>query len=117
MTARVPDTYLELFAHFTAMSAAFVLYEPAAGCGYNSSRMANAGEAPAREVCARKQQLIESLRAAMDNIVALSTREMEAAIADDQDLMNLIQGRLEEARKLKDSLLIEYQGHITSHQC
>lgn len=79
--------------------------------------MGSAGEAPARDVCARKQQLIASLRAAMDHIVALSAREMEAAIANDQDVTKVVQNRLEKARKYKDSLLIEYQTHITSHGC
>lgn len=53
----------------------------------------------------------------MDHIVALSTREMEAAIANDPDVTKAIQMRLEKARMYKDSLLIEYQKHITSHGC
>jgi len=53
----------------------------------------------------------------MDHIVALTAREMEAAIANDPDVTKAIQLRLEKARKYKDSLLIEYQAHITTHGC
>jgi hypothetical protein len=79
--------------------------------------MGGEGEAPAREVCPEKQQLIASLRAAMDQIVALTKREREAVLANDLVLMEVIQHRLEKARTYKDSLLIEYQRHITSHHC
>ena len=75
-----------------------------------------AGFAAARE-CARKEQLIERLRAAMDEIVALTRREMEAQIANNADLRNTVSQRLEKARERKDSLLLEYQGHINSHRC
>jgi hypothetical protein len=73
--------------------------------------------AKAREVCERKQQLAESLSVAMDNIVALSTREREAMIAQDQALTEVVRNRLEKARKHKDSLLMEYQEHISRHGC
>lgn len=53
----------------------------------------------------------------MDDIVALSTREIEAAIANNQELVQLIGSRLEKARKHKDALLLEYQGHVSSHGC
>lgn len=79
--------------------------------------MGSAGQAAARELCARKQHLIESLRASMNDIVALTNREIEAAIVNDEDLMQAIKNHLEKARKHKDSLLMEYQGHINSHGC
>lgn len=60
---------------------------------------------------------MENLRASMDDIVALSTREIEAAIANNQELVQVIGSRLEKARKHKDSLLLEYQGHVSSHGC
>ncbi len=77
----------------------------------------SAAQAPAKEECARKRQLVENLRAAMDDIVALSTREIEAAIANNQELVQVIGTRLEKARKHKDALLLEYQGHVSSHGC
>lgn len=74
------------------------------------------GFAPARE-CAAKQRLIERLRAAMDEIAGLTRRELEAAIANDQDLMIVILARLEKARQHKDLLLAQYQRHTSSHRC
>jgi len=53
----------------------------------------------------------------MNDIVALTNREIEAAIVNDEDLMQAIRNHLEKARKHKDSLLMEYQGHINSHGC
>lgn len=53
----------------------------------------------------------------MNDIVALTNREIEAAIVNDEDLIQAIQNHLEKARKHKDSLLMEYQGHINSHGC
>jgi hypothetical protein len=79
--------------------------------------MNSAGQARAKDECARKKQLVESLRAAMDDIVALSTREIEAAIANNQELVQVISHRLEKARSHKDALLLEFQGHVTSHHC
>jgi len=79
--------------------------------------MGSAGAGKAREVCERKRQLAESLRAAMDDIIALSIREKEAMIAQDLALMKVVRDRLEKTRNRKDSLLIEYQKHITSHGC
>lgn len=38
-------------------------------------------------------------------------------IVNDQDLVQAIRNHLEKARRNKDSLLIEYHGHITSHGC
>ncbi len=67
--------------------------------------------------CTRKQQLIINLRAVMNEIVALSIRELEAAIAHDSDLLDTLGRRLEMARKRKDDLLVEYRGHVGNHRC
>jgi hypothetical protein len=79
--------------------------------------MGSTGASKAREVCERKRQLAESLRVAMDDIISLSIREREAMVAQDLVLMKVVRDRLEKARNRKDSLLIEYQKHITSHGC
>jgi hypothetical protein len=38
-------------------------------------------------------------------------------IAQDEALTKILTNRLEKARKHKDSLLMEYQEHITRHGC
>ncbi len=75
------------------------------------------GGVAAASECAIKQQLIEHVRAAMDDIVGLTRREVEAAIAGDQDVITTIRQRLEKARQHKDALLAEYQAHINGHHC
>jgi hypothetical protein len=53
----------------------------------------------------------------MEDIIALTRREAEAAILNDQDFLKTIEDRLEKARQHKDDLLVEYQRHVATHHC
>ena len=112
----VLKTYLELFGSLYRQFRPGAPYEPRQA-PTTIPPMGSAGADKPRDVCQRKRQLAESLRVAMDDIIALSIRERDAMIAQDLALLKVVRDRLEKARNRKDSLLIEYQKHITSHGC
>lgn len=71
--------------------------------------------APAR--CLDREALIEDIRATMDAVVALNTRQMEAVMMGQFALLSTIKGELVEVRKRKDSLLEAYYTHLREHGC
>jgi hypothetical protein len=75
------------------------------------------GASSARVACARKSALIEDIKAAMADLIAIHNREVEALLAGDLDkITDLLQG-LQAARNQKDALMELYREHVKSHGC
>jgi hypothetical protein len=72
-------TFLELLASLRRQFRA-ALYVNPSRLRLQFFPLGSVGAGKAREVCERKQQLAESLRVAMDDIIALSIRERELKI-------------------------------------
>ena len=72
---------------------------------------------PSREVCPERQGLIEDIRLAMNQVVALNNREMQVVMSGEFAKIPAIKAELVEARKWKDSLLDAYYDHVREHGC
>ena len=73
--------------------------------------------APQTQTCLDKQALIEDIRAAMDRVISINNREMEAVVRGEFARLKPLKGELTEARHWKDSLLEEYYRHLREHGC
>lgn len=71
----------------------------------------------APEQCPDKHGLTEDLRLAMNFVIELNKREMEAVLAGEFAKLPLIKAELVTARKQKDSLLGSYYQHVRDHGC
>jgi malonyl CoA-acyl carrier protein transacylase len=72
---------------------------------------------PAPASCPEKEQQIEEIRLAMNHVVALNNREMQAVITGDFAALPKVKSELVAARKRKDTLLEEYYDHLREHAC
>ena len=73
--------------------------------------------APQTQTCLDKQALIEDIRAAMDRLISINNREMEAVVRGEFARLKPLKSELTEARHWKDSLLEEYYRHLREHGC
>lgn len=73
--------------------------------------------APQAQTCLDKQALIEDIRAAMDRVISINNREMEAVVRGEFARLKPLKSELTEARHWKDSLLEEYYRHLREHGC
>lgn len=67
--------------------------------------------------CPDKHGFAQDLRLAMNTIIALTQRQMEAVKAGDFVKLSALQDGIREARERKDSLLEAYKAHIREHGC
>ena len=67
--------------------------------------------------CPEKARMFEELSVAMSGILALSNRELEAAVACKLALLESIRADLQQARERKDELLFAYSNHMEEHGC
>ena len=67
--------------------------------------------------CPDKYGLMEDVRLAMSEVIALGNREMQAVIEGEFAKAEAIRSELVEVRKWKDSLIDSYRHHVTSHGC
>ena len=67
--------------------------------------------------CADKYDLIEDVRLAMNTLIALNNRQMEAVIAGDFGKVKALQEELAQAREWKESLIDNYHRHLQEHGC
>ena len=61
--------------------------------------------------------MIEDIRAAMDRLISINNREMEAVVRGEFARLKPLKSELIEARHWKDSLLEEYYRHLREHGC
>lgn len=73
--------------------------------------------APQSRTCLDKQALIEDIRVAMDRVISINNREMEAVVRGEFARLKPLKSELTEARHWKDSLLEEYYRHLREHGC
>ena len=71
----------------------------------------------AREECAHKQMLIDSIRTAISEILKLHDEEFEAVMKGDFDTGAAIERRLNVAREQKALMIELYRDHVNSHGC
>jgi len=71
----------------------------------------------APQECPDKHSLTEDIRLAMNTVIRLNNREIQAVIAGDFATLPAIKSELEEVRKRKDSLLDAYYKHVREHGC
>ncbi|HEY1239547.1 MAG TPA: hypothetical protein VGF16_03275 [Bryobacteraceae bacterium] len=69
------------------------------------------------QTCLDKQALIEDIRDAMNRVISINNREMEAVLRGDFARLKPLKSELMEARTWKDSLLEEYYRHLREHGC
>jgi len=67
--------------------------------------------------CADKHGLIEDVRLAMNTLMRLNSRQMEAVIAGDFEKLKALQEELLGAREWKDALIDSYHRHVKEHGC
>jgi hypothetical protein len=67
--------------------------------------------------CPEKDSLEENIRLAMNQVIELNNREMQAVITGDFEALPNIKRDVIEARKWKDALLDSYHSHIRGHGC
>lgn len=60
---------------------------------------------------------MEEIRQAMNHVIALNNREMEAVISGSFASLPPIKAELVSARQRKDSLLESYHDHLRDHGC
>ena len=70
-----------------------------------------------RGACLRKQELIEAIRAAMDQVIALTRQEFRAVKRHDAQETQRIQRELKNTMAFKASLLEKYNAHVRDHGC
>jgi len=61
--------------------------------------------------------LLEDVRLAINTLIGLNNREMEAVIAGDFGKLKLIHEEIAEARVWKDSLIDNYHRHVREQRC
>jgi hypothetical protein len=69
------------------------------------------------QTCLDKQALIDDIRDAMNRVISINNREMEAVLRGDFARLKPLKSELMEARTWKDSLLEEYYRHLREHGC
>jgi len=67
--------------------------------------------------CAEKERLKTELRTAMDEIIALNVRQMEAARKAELEAGEFLKHQVDYVRRRKDSLLELYKAHACRHGC
>jgi len=67
--------------------------------------------------CAEKQELIDSIRTAMDHILALSQQELRALSRHELQESRRIRLELKKAVEGRAALLAEYNEHLRAHGC
>ena len=68
-------------------------------------------------VCPDKSQLADDIRTAMNQIITLNKRQLEAVIAGNFAESQSLETQLATARRWKDRALETYKRHLTSHGC
>jgi hypothetical protein len=71
----------------------------------------------ALKTCLDKEGLIEEIRLAINSVIALNNRVMEAVIEGSFAQIPALNSELAEARTRKDSLLDKYYNHVREHGC
>jgi hypothetical protein len=64
-----------------------------------------------------KQELTEAIRAAMDQILALTQRELQARAKCELEESRRVRGELRRAAEFRASLLAKYNTHLQAHGC
>ncbi len=72
---------------------------------------------PDPDGCQEKQELVEAIRAATDQIVALSQYGTQPGSKPDAKESERIQRQLNQAKELRASLLEKYNTHVEAHGC
>ena len=67
--------------------------------------------------CPDKHGFPDDIRLAMNTIIALTQRQMEAVKRSDLVQLSVLQDAIREAKERKDSLLEAYKAHIREHGC
>lgn len=67
--------------------------------------------------CVEKQELTEAIRAATDQILALSQRELQALVKGELKESRRVQGQLKQEVQLRAALLEKYNAHLEAHGC
>jgi hypothetical protein len=70
-----------------------------------------------REGCARKMALLEDVRNAMGDLMAIHDTELAVLLSEDFERLEHVRIRLKAARRLKASLIDLYREHVLSHGC
>ena len=69
------------------------------------------------EQCPRKQTLLEDVKAAIAELIAIHDEEVAALLAEDFDGVANLKVKLQQARERKVNLIELYREHVISHGC
>ena len=72
---------------------------------------------PAPAECAEKTELLATLKSAIDTLLDLNNRQLEAAIAGRLHELELLESELRGARNRKCDLINTYRNHVQEHGC
>jgi hypothetical protein len=67
--------------------------------------------------CPEKADLQAALRDAIDRLLSLNNRQLEAVIVGSSAEVNAIEGELRRERVVKDNLVKAYMNHVHEHGC
>ena len=74
-------------------------------------------ERPPQEPCPEKQEITESIRAVIDQVISLHRREIQAVHRGDVQEVECIQEDLKEAMTYEASLIEKLHAHLKAHGC
>jgi hypothetical protein len=69
----------------------------------------------AQRPCRERQEIVESIRATVDQILSLHRLEMDAVQHDDIEGLESIEHDLDKATAFKSWLLIGFKSHLQAH--
>lgn len=72
---------------------------------------------PASEPCSEKGEIVQSIKAAMGQVLFLHRLEVEAIEKGDVERLKRIEDDLRKGMRFKASLLERYQSHLQAHGC
>jgi hypothetical protein len=72
---------------------------------------------PAREECTHKAEIVQALRALIEQVQTLHRRELEAIKQDDVAKLERLGEEIDKATALEASLMEKLQVHLKSHGC
>ena len=70
-----------------------------------------------KEDCARKLAILEDVRTAMHELMAIHDTELAVLLAEDFERLDHVRARLKTVRDHKAGLIELYREHVTSHGC
>jgi hypothetical protein len=70
-----------------------------------------------RESCAEKQNLLEQVRRAIDQLVCIHNEDLESVLRGEPTPRDVTEHRLDEARQLKGLLVERLKNHVGEHGC